>query len=300
MANLLSANLIRKNITLGIFWFLISLIISVSNDSITKHLSSNLENYQIVFCRFFMSTILLLPFMLGSGLKSFKIIKLSHHLIRGLLTFMAIILWSFSLKLVPLVVATIISFTIPFFVLILAKIFLKEKIGYFMVLVTILGFVGVLITYKSTSYELNIAVAILLVASFLFAAIDVFNKKQIQKENIVTVLFYTSIIRSVISFMLAYKNWQSMSIHEVHFMIWLSAGSNLLLYSILRALKFVDISLLAPFRFIELIIAAIVGYLFFRELPSNDLIIGSIVTFISAGFLGWIEIKMANNSNNNA
>jgi S-adenosylmethionine uptake transporter len=83
-------------------------------------------------------------------------------------------------------------------------------------------------------------------------------------------------------------------------MIWLSAGSNLLLYSILRALKFVDISLLAPFRFIELIIAAIVGYLFFRELPSNDLIIGSIVTFISAGFLGWIEIKMANNSNNNA
>ncbi len=300
MTNLLSTNLVRKNIMLGIFWFLISLVISVSNDSITKHLSSNLDNYQIVFCRFFMSSILLLPFMFGMGLKSFRIINLSHHLIRGCLTFMAIMLWSFSLKLVPLIVATIISFTIPFFVLILAKIFLKEKIGYFRTLATILGFVGILITYKSTSYEINLIVAILLVAAFLFASIDVFNKKQIQKENIITILFYTSVIGAIISFSLAYKNWQSMSLSEIHFMAWLSAGSNILLYCILKAFKFVDISLLAPFRFVELIIAAMVGYLFFQELPSNDLMVGSIVTLISAGFLGWIEIKIAKNSKNKA
>lgn len=47
----------------GIVWFTLSLFISAANDVLMKYLALNLSSFEVVFLRFFVSTLSLLPFI---------------------------------------------------------------------------------------------------------------------------------------------------------------------------------------------------------------------------------------------
>lgn len=114
---------------LGIFWFVISLLVSSGNDIITKYLSGNLSVYQVVFIRFMFGTLVLLPFMFYYK-GSFRTKVIGVQFMRGVLLFGGMLLWCKGLTLVKVSTATVINFTIPVFVLILAAIFLKENFNW--------------------------------------------------------------------------------------------------------------------------------------------------------------------------
>ena len=152
---------------------------------------------QVAFLRFMFSVITLLPFMLYYGKKSFKTERPSLHIIRGSLLFIGITLWCYGLRVVPLASATVINFTIPFFVLFLASIFLKEKVGLMRWLATIFGFVGIYIVLDPNSASFHLHSLILLVSALMFASLDVINKKYVIKETMLSMLFYSAIVPSI-------------------------------------------------------------------------------------------------------
>ena len=102
---------------IGIIWFLLSLIISSFNDIVAKHLSSNISPLEISFYRFLFGTISLIPFIFYNGMISIKTSRPLFHFIRGLFLALAIFLWISGLKSSQVTIATIISFTIPIFIL---------------------------------------------------------------------------------------------------------------------------------------------------------------------------------------
>ena len=142
----------------GISWFILSLLLDNINDVIMKYVGNNISSYEIIFFRYLFSVIVLLPFILRKKYSSSTIMRI--HFIRGFLLFVGIILWCVGLKVVKLTVATSINFIMPIFILILARIFLKETFNRLKLIATILGFIGTFIVINPNSVDFNFYIII--------------------------------------------------------------------------------------------------------------------------------------------
>ena len=275
------------NKKIAILWFIASLIFSVMNDAITKYV--NLPAPEITFFRFFFATMSLVPFIMSEGVSSIIPKNFFVQLSRGLILFFAMSFWAFGLNNCPLALATIVSFTVPIFVLILARIFLQENITATNMIATIIGFIGIIITADVSSFDLSIVW--FLIAAFLFASLDIVNKKFILTETMTTMLFYSAAVTSVFSLLPAIYVWQTPEMIDILLLLLLGIGGNAILYCILKAFMLVNASFLAPFRYLELILSMIVGFFFFQEEPTAQLLIGGIIIISSTLFIVWSNVK---------
>lgn len=72
----------------------------------------------------------------------------------------------------------------------------------------------------------------------------------------------------------------------------LSVNSNLILFCILKAFLLVDISTLATYRYLELLISYIASYLIFDQLPQSTILYGGIIIVSSIIFIIKSEYKV--------
>lgn len=275
---------------IGVFWFLCSIIIGVANDIVTKKLGKNINSFEIVFFRFFFGTIALIPFIIKVGKKSLYSSNKIIHVIRGTLLFGGIWIWTHSLNNIHVATATVINFTIPIFVLILAKIILNEKVGSARAVATLIGFVGVfIVAFKPEA--IDITAVVLLLASFMFALLDVVNKKYVVKESMIAMIFYSNIITMLCSVPFIINEFVTPSNEDFLLLIVLGVGANLLLYCLLKAFSMADASALVPFRYFEILFSGYFGYLFFGEIPGFNTLLGSLLIIPSTLFISYIASR---------
>lgn len=280
-----------SNYLRGVLWFILSLVISVTNDVFAKHLGQNLHSVQITFLRFLFGTLSLLPFMIYYGKQSFYTSRIGLHVIRGGLLFCAIALWCFGLTQAPITVATTLTFIIPMFILILARFFLNEKVSWARWLVTIIGFLGTTIVLEPTSVNFSPLMLLLLAATFMFASLDIINKKFIVKESMLAMLFYTALVTMLLGAIPALIVWKTPSMIQLTVLFISGCAGNLLLYCLLKAFAATDASAIAPFRYIELILSAGLGIIVFNEIPTLALCLGSLIIIPCTLFLMYSETK---------
>lgn len=277
---------VNNKYLIGISWFILSLLISCFNDVLMKYLGSNIASYQVVFLRFLFGTITLLPFMLHNK-SSFKTSRISLHIVRGALLFGGILFWCLGLNAVKITTATIINFTIPIFVLVLAVIFLKERLNKFRIIATAIGFLGILVVLNPNSIEFNTISILLILASIMFASLDVLNKKFVANESMLSMLFYSSFFTMLFSLYPAITVWTTPCYHDILLLILLGSGANLVLYCLLKAFSQVDASAVAPYRYIELLFSTGFGYFIFNELPGSSTIFGALIVIFATLFLAY-------------
>lgn len=280
-----------NNYITGVFWFLLSLVISVSNDVIARYVSGNLHFTQISFFRFLFSTLTLLPLCLYYGKDALKTSNIYIHLVRGALLFFGISTWIQGLSTVQVAISTVITFTIPLFVLILAIFFLNEKIAWYRWIATILGFVGIFITVDYHGEDFNPDVLILLLGAILFAILDIINKKFVLKESMLSMLFYSSLVTVILSFVPAINNWKTPNFFDLSLLFTLGAGANLILYCLLKAFALVDATAIAPYRYFELLISTIAGYVILNDIPPLSTWYGAGLIIPTTLFIAYSEIK---------
>lgn len=281
---------LRNNtVFLGIVWFVLSLFIGIANDSITKYLSKNISINQIVFMRFLFSFITLIPAVLLTGVNQLKTNYVKLHIIRGLLLFIAVSLWSASFKYIPITTVTAIGFTMPLYVLILSAIFLKERVGMNRLLATVVGFIGVFLVLRPETTDAYFALIFLTLAALFFASLDIINKKYISTESTLSMMFYSALITTTLGGVNVISELKSLGYIQFVLLFLLGSGANLLLYCLLQAFKYVDASFLSPFRYLELVFSIMFGYVLFHEVVSLNVLLGAVVIIFSVIFVTYNE-----------
>ena len=278
----------------GVSWFILSLIISSINDVISKYAGMCLHSYEITFFRFTFGTITLLPFVFYYGVSTLKTSRPTVHFMRGLLLFSGISAWTYGLTIAPVTTATVISFTIPIFVLVLGVFFLSEHIIWQRWVVTIVAFIGLVITLNPSAQDFNPEVLIFIAAAVCFAILDIINKKFVIKETMISMLFYSVIVTAILSLPFAVQNWILPTTEEFILLFTLGASANLILFFLLKAFAVADTTALAPYRYFELVVSASIAYLVFQEIPTEATILGSIVVIPSTLFIIYSEKKQIN------
>lgn len=286
-----------KTYSIGIGWFLLSLVSSSANDVMSKYLGTRLYSFEVAFFRFFFSTIVLLPFIAYYGKNTLKTSRPFVHILRGLLLFFGMTSWTYGLSIAPVTTATVISFSIPLFTLILAVFFLNENIIWQRWVVTIVGFVGLVITLKPHAEDFNPEMLYFVLAAISFAMLDIINKKFVIKESMTSMLFYSAIVTTVVSVPAAASYWLTPTIFELALLLILGSSGSLILFFLLKAFSMVDATATAPYRYLELVISAIAAYVIFNELPEGSTLYGAIIIIPATLFIIYSEKKALSRKN---
>ncbi len=277
----------NNNLRLALTWFLLHSVVSNFNDILMKFLGKNISFWQVSFLRFSFAFIILIPFVFRASIKT---TKLMPQLLRSLLLFIGIVSWCYGLQGVALSVATLITFMLPGIVLILARVMLKEKVPLSRYIVTLVGLLGIAISIGPTKNTFNPHSLILLLSTFTFAFLDVLNKKLIiEHETLFSMVFYSSLGTMILSSYPALSVWVPLTLKDYGLFFLLGLGANLILYFSLKAYELVDVSRLAPFRYLELVVSLLMGYLVFGEVPLSHEWCGALVVVPSMIYLSYSE-----------
>ena len=190
---------------------------------------------------------------------------------------------------VPLVEMQTISYSSVFFITILSIFFLGEKIGYRRIIAIFIGFIGVLIILKpSTELFSNYSVLPLIASLFLSMAVIFLKKILLTNNNILSVWVFT-ILCTVLSLFFYNENWIWPNNLDLSFMIASGILGFIAQICLTKSFQLADASILAPIDFSSVIWSFSLGYIFFGESISSDVLIGGLVIITSVGYIFYRE-----------
>ncbi len=281
---------ISKGYAQGVFWAVMISVVSVTNDVLMRFLGERLHVVEISFFRFFFSMVSIFPFMLSRGLEPFKTTQPKMHVLRAILGAAALGLCCYSVNIMPLSENTTIMFAEPLFFLPLAFILLKEKVDTPRWLATMVGFIGLLVILRPGTDAFHVVAFVPMTAAILFALSNVMVKKM-TGEHAFTMLFYFGVGTTLFALIPLFFFWEMPTLNELGLLIMLGIGGNMIQVCLFRAFAATDASALAPFRYVEFIVAAVFGYLFFSQIPTIWVFGGAALITASTFYITVVETR---------
>ena len=285
----------------GIVFMVIAMLMLPGIDAIAKTLSSNLPSGQIAWSRFFFQSLLLLPLVLRQS-GGLHMRRPWLHVARGTLIAAATLFFFSALKYLPLADTISIFFVEPLILTLLSVLFLKEKIGWRRVLAVLVGFIGALIVIRP-GYTVFGAVALLpLCAALSFAFYIIFTRQLAQLQGAVTMQFYAGIFGAAtmsvalglgagLGFEVLNPIWPTP--REWLLMVALGAIATSGHIFVVQALRYAPANVLAPFQYLEIISATVLGLIFFGDFPDPITWLGVAIIIGSGVFVFYRERQSA-------
>ena len=264
-----------------LFFVLMSVCIKATGDHIPL--------FQVVFFRNFFALLPLIFFIYFLKLNFRSINNYKLHIARAFIGITAMSLFFISIRYVPLVEMQTISYSSVFFISILSIFFLGEKIGYRRIIAIFIGFIGVLIILKpSTELFSNYSVLPLIASLFLSMAVIVLKKILLTNNNILSVWVFT-VLCTILSLFFYNENWVWPNNLDLSFMIASGILGFIAQICLTKSFQLADASILAPIDFSSVIWSFSLGYIFFGELISSDVLIGGLIIITSVGYIFYRE-----------
>ncbi len=287
--------MLNKQYLKASLWFVLSILCGFFNDFILRYLTvsqnDNVGIFQASFLRFAASAFILLPFFIFCK-NNYNKKHLNKHILRAFLLFIPMLLWTYGVKHGTLIFSTFMEFSIPLFILIIAKITLGESLKG-RLFSTILGILGItIVSFQYINFSHIYVVLALTVAAILFATSDVINKHLLNSdEKIVSLLFLSSLGVAILSLPFAIYFWVQMTILQFFLYILQGLLGNLLVFFILKAYELTNVSALQPLRFISFPLSLFFSLKLGDSFNTQSLIIGMILLIISLIYSLKYELK---------
>lgn len=223
----------------------------------------------------------------------FETKRIKVHIVRSLTGLVAMYLWFYSVTYLPQAKATALSFTMPFFALVGAALFLKETVRARRWSATVVGFVGALIILRPGSQTMSSLDFLPLAAAFFIACSLLLVKNLTGTERPNTMLFYMGLFMSAVSLGPALYVWQTPSAETWVLCAVLGFIAFLAHQCIIRAYRLADASIISSVDYLRLPFAALAAFVFFGEVPEIWVWLGAAVIAGSACYIAWRESQLA-------
>ncbi len=258
-----------------------------------KVASSELPAPQLVFFRSVVGLLIILPIVLPRGLQFIKTPVLKLHMFRGFISLSAMSCFFYAIGHVGLSESTLLNASSPLFVGLLAFPALKEKISLRTAIALLVGFIGVGFILKPGTDLFTFAALIGLCSGFFIACAKILVRYMASTEPVMRTVFYFSIFTTLYSGILMIWFWQTPNLHDVLIMVLAgisaTGGQMLLTYAFTHN----EAVTVAPFTYVTVVIATLIGWFGWNELPDISSAIGAIL-IINACLSLSIQGKLPN------
>ena len=282
----------------GIIFKVMAVCLFMFMASFIKAASVEVPPGQAVFFRSFFALPVILGWlaMRGELRSGWKTPNPVGHFWRGLLGTSAMGLGFTGLGLLPLPEVTAIGYAAPLLVVVFASMFLNEKVGVYRLSAVLVGMIGVLIVLSprlsigaglSTGETLG-AVVVLMGAVFAALA-QVFVRKLVQTEGTAAIVFWFSITSAALALCSLPWGWVMPSAGVAVMLILAGLLGGLGQIFLTSSYRYADASLVAPFDYASMILALIIGYFVFDEVPTGTMLLGAGIVILAGVLIIWRE-----------
>ncbi|WP_333711825.1 DMT family transporter [Yoonia sp.] len=285
----------------GILFKVLSVCVFMAMASLIKASSDVVPPGQAVFFRSFFALPIIVGWLavrreLRHGWKTQNPIS---HVWRGLVGTTAMGLGFMGLGLLPLPEVTAIGYAAPLLVVIFAAMFLGEDVRAFRLTAVALGMVGVLIVLTprlSVGAALNtsetLGAIVVLMGAVMAALAQVFVRKMVATETTAAIVFWFTITSSVMALFTLPWGWAvpSWQVALMLVMAGLLGGIGQILLT--SSYRYADASLVAPFDYTSMLLALVIGYFIFDEVPTLTMLLGAAIVIFAGVLIIWRERQL--------
>ena len=300
----------KNNNPKGILYILVGMAIFSIQDALIKFVYEDSALYELYFGRTLTASILLISYLIFSKQ---KIILKAHYpylsVIRVSCFFFGFSFFYLSLTFMSLAMANALFFSSPFFISILAMIFLKEKIGIRRWLAIFIGFIGVYIVLNPDFNNFNIMSLAPVACALCYAIAMTITKITSDKDNVFTQMLHLYIGAISISilffiftgkgqfnnftdptFQFLLREWFTNPTYAWPIIIIMGVVATFSFYFVFSAYSIASPSAVSLFEYSLIIWSIITGYLLFNDIPTIRTFIG-VSLIISAGIYIYVREK---------
>lgn len=279
----------------GMSMAIIGMFMLPGMDIVSKILSSSgaLSPGFLTFARFVFLLIVsaVLGLVLGGGISSLQSKRFGLNFLRGALIAIASVFFFAAIKYMPLADAIAVFFVEPLILTSLSVLVLKETIGWRRITAVIIGFIGALIVVQPSYSVLGPVSLLPLVTAGLFSSYLLLNRIVGKQDNIWSMQF-NSAIGSLCVLILVMILGTMFGVDDLAFTMPTATIEWSLLgimgavgmaghFIVLRAFQLAPASLLAPFQYVEIVSAVILGLIFFGDFPTPSKWLGIFIIVAS-------------------
>ncbi len=218
------------------------------SDALIKHLMEMYGLFQSTFLRAFtrLVPLFLATFFQGGPRAVFGARRPYAHMVRlaGSLMYTYIFMYAYSKE--SLTVGYTLSYTSPFFLIVLSGLILKERISKERWIAVVIGAVGILVAIRPGLAPFEMTVLLVLFGVFLGTLNKIFMRKLAITEHGLAIIIYPNLLLIAATLPFLIGSWQ-----EIPWSHWglfsvvgiLSAAGQ---YAIAQSLRYTEVSILAP------------------------------------------------------
>lgn len=267
----------------GIIMMLVGVALLSINDAFAKNLADSYSPLQILFIR----NIIALPF-------AFVVVRAvggraalrSHspwiHLIRGVFWVASTFLFFTSIKHLGLAKATALVFVSPLMIILLAALFLGERVGLVRWLAVIFGFIGTLIIIRPGAASFEPVLLVPIAAAFTTALLLLSARWLDERDNVWTLLLYLTGASALISACLVPLVWEPVEMRHWPAFLAIAFFGTTAITLITQSYRIASAVAVTPFNYTGLIWAILLGWYFWNDVPDWATYLGSVIIIIAA------------------
>lgn len=269
------ASAVRARPALGIALMAVAMLTIPLVDGIAKYLSNGHSPLFIAWARYATASAVVLPIAAAThGRTVFPRERRVLHLLRTVFLVVAMTLYFMAIANIPLATAVSAYFVGPIFAVAIAAMVLKERVTPSRIASLLLGFAGAMIILRpGTAVEPGVMLA--LTAGLFFALYLVATRHASKTSDPIRTLAFQCVAGTFLLTPQAMLTWSTPASDTVLLFGGLGALSAISHFLSIAAFQYAEASTLSPLVYLELIGAALIGYIVFSEVPSGSSVIGT-------------------------
>lgn len=292
--------------TLGILLMLGFCIVAPMGDALAKLLSDKVALGQLLFVRFGIQALVLIPIIALTG----RIWRMRRRvllltLLRTVMHIVGIGMMVSALYYLPLADAVAIAFVMPFLMLLLGHYVLGEEVGIRRLLACAVGFAGTLLVVQPSFQEVGWPAFLPLGVALNFSLFMLVTRR-IAKETdpiglqavsgVMAVVLMAPLIFLIPDSVVPVLAWEAVSFPIWQLLLAIGLTGTLAHLLMTWSLRYAPSATLAPMQYLEIPIATIIGFAVFGDLPNTMATVGISITIASGLYIVFREQAISRRS----
>ena len=278
-------------VPLGIAFMLGATVMFSVSSALSKWQVANYSFDEVLFFRalgsFFTICIMILP---RTGLAVFRTRRLRDHIGRSITQTLAQSCIIIAFSLMPLGGAVAINFSAPLFATLLAALWLKERVGVVRAAALVAGFCGVLLVAAPGADSFRIGALFALANAVLYGSVTAAVRGMTSTESPATLTMYQMVFLALFFALgLPFFGFVWPTVLDFTWLMLNGVVNAVGQYWWTRSLSLAPPAAVGPFYYFSLVWALVLGFVFWGEVPTVPLLIGSAVVVGSGLLLLWHE-----------
>lgn len=275
----LAANKPGQQALRGVFWMLGAVLSFALMAVAVRELLRHMGILQILSLRTAVTLVLVCTLVPRYGFAPLRTQRFATHATRAVMHLAGQFCWMYAIGALTLATVFAIEFTMPVWTAILAALFLGERLNPGRLVQLALGLAGVAIILRPGLGAFHPAALVMVLGSMFYAGNMIFTKRLSATDSALAVTFWMSAVQMPITLLASASSWVAPVLSDVPWILAIGAGSFAAHYSMTRAMKLADATVVVPIDFIRLPLIAVVGALFYAEAFDPMVIVGAAVIF---------------------